>query len=132
MNSFNHYSLGSVGAWLYADVAGIDQSPDSVGFRDLVIRPRPGGRVTWAAGAYDTPAGRVSTRWELADDVLRLDVVVPPGATATVHVPTTDPDSVRESNCPIAEQDVILLLPPSDNAVVCQLPSGHYAFTARA
>jgi len=132
MNSFNHYSLGSVGAWLYADVAGIDQSPDSIGFRDLVIRPRPGGRLTWASGAYDTPSGRVSTRWELVDDVLRLDVVVPPGATATVHVPTTDSDSVRESNRPIAEQNTIEALPPSDNALVCRVPSGHYSFTARA
>ncbi|MEV0797223.1 glycoside hydrolase family 78 protein [Kribbella sp. NPDC050281] len=119
MNSFNHYSLGSVGEWLYADVAGISQSPESVGFRDLVIRPRPGGRLTWAQASYDTPAGRVSTRWEITDGVLRLDVVVPPGATATVHVPTPDPDSVRESGQPLGQQ-------------VCTVSSGTYSFTATA
>ncbi|WP_165555695.1 alpha-L-rhamnosidase [Kribbella pittospori] len=119
MNSFNHYSLGSVGEWLYADVAGISQSPESVSFRDLVIRPRRGGRLTWAQGSYDTPTGRVSTRWEITDGVLRLDVVVPPGATATIHVPTPDPDSVRESGQPLGQQ-------------VCRVGAGTYSFTAKA
>jgi hypothetical protein len=32
MNSFNHYSLGSVGEWLYRHVAGIEFDPDVPGF----------------------------------------------------------------------------------------------------
>ena len=28
MNSFNHYSLGSVGEWLFESVAGIDLDPE--------------------------------------------------------------------------------------------------------
>ena len=93
MNSFNHYALGSIGAWLYRDVAGISQAPDSVGFRDLVVRPRPGGRLRWAEASYDSVRGRIATRWEIIDHELRLDVEIPPGATATVHVPTTEPET---------------------------------------
>ena len=132
MNSFNHYSLGSVGAWLYGDVAGIDQADDSVAFRELVIRPRPGGRLTWAEGAYDAPTGRVSTRWELTDGTFTLDVVIPPGAIATIHVPTTDAESVRESERPIAEQDGVEVLESADRALVCRVSSGRYSFTAQA
>jgi alpha-L-rhamnosidase len=132
MNSFNHYSLGSVGEWLYGGVAGIDQAADSVGFRDLVIQPRPGGRLTWAEGAYDTPAGRVFTRWEVADGTFTLEVVVPPGATATVHVPTADAESVRESKQPLAEQTAIEVLESADHTLVCRVPSGRYNFTAQA
>jgi alpha-L-rhamnosidase len=86
MNSFNHYSLGAVGAWLYSDVAGIDQEPDSVGFRRLVIRPRPGGRLTSARAAYDTPNGRVEVEWAIRAGEFALDVAIPPGVTATVHL----------------------------------------------
>ena len=39
MNSFNHYSLGSVGEWLYRNVAGID--PEQPGYRTLFVRPSP-------------------------------------------------------------------------------------------
>ncbi|MGW1344607.1 glycoside hydrolase family 78 protein [Kribbella sp. NPDC002412] len=132
MNSFNHYSLGSVGEWLYGGVAGIDQAEDSIAFRELVIRPRPGGRLTWAEGAYDTPTGRVSTRWEVSDGTFTLAVVVPPGTTATVHVPTSDPESVRESKRPAAEQDGVEVLESADRTLVCRVPSGSYSFTAAA
>ena len=35
MNSFNHYSLGSVGQWLYQSVAGIDTDPDQPGYKHI-------------------------------------------------------------------------------------------------
>ncbi|WP_222871853.1 glycoside hydrolase family 78 protein [Nonomuraea sp. PA05] len=116
MNSFNHYTLGSVGAWLYGGVAGLGQAEGSAGFRHPVIRPLPGGMLRWASAAYETPLGRLASRWEVDGGTLRLDVRVPPGAVATVHVPTTDPSSVRESGNPVP--------------VVSQVGSGRYAFTA--
>ncbi|MBB5139565.1 alpha-L-rhamnosidase [Thermocatellispora tengchongensis] len=87
MNSFNHYSLGSVGQWLYARVAGIDQAPGSVAFRDLVIAPVPGGRLTSASARYESPRGLIATAWELKDGAFSLDVTIPPGARAVVRLP---------------------------------------------
>jgi alpha-L-rhamnosidase len=46
MNSFNHYSLGSVGEWLYRFVLGIDQEPGTDGLGRLLVRPHPGGTLT--------------------------------------------------------------------------------------
>jgi alpha-L-rhamnosidase len=45
MNSFNHYSFGAVGEWMFATLAGIDT--DGPGFRKLLIRPTPGEGITW-------------------------------------------------------------------------------------
>ncbi|MEV0385883.1 family 78 glycoside hydrolase catalytic domain [Nonomuraea sp. NPDC050643] len=123
MNSFNHYALGSVGAWLYGGVAGIGQEEGSVGFRRPLIRPLPGGTLRWAEAAHDTPLGRLRSRWEVSGGVLRLEVQVPPGALATVHVPTTDPSSVRESGAPV---DGVA----TDSALVCRAGSGRHVFTA--
>ncbi|QXE34192.1 family 78 glycoside hydrolase catalytic domain [Streptomyces sp. GMY02] len=94
MNSFNHYALGSIGEWLYRGVAGLDQKPDSTGYRELCIRPRPGG-LTHASARYESARGTVAVRWRREGDRFDLDVQVPPGATAEVRVPTSDPESVR-------------------------------------
>lgn len=130
MNSFNHYSLGSVGEWLYRHVAGIDQAPDSVGYRDLAIRPSPGGKLTWAEARYDSLVGRVATRWETTNGRINLDVTIPPGSTATIEVPTTDPKSIRESDAPITDSKEIAFLGANDNTVSVSVGSGHYTFTA--
>lgn len=43
MNSFNHYSLGSVGEWMASTVAGIDLDPKQPGYKHIIIHPEPGG-----------------------------------------------------------------------------------------
>ncbi|GAA3386670.1 alpha-L-rhamnosidase [Cryptosporangium minutisporangium] len=98
MNSFNHYSLGSVGDWLYGGVAGIEQAPDSVGYRALVLRPTVGGRLTWARASQETIRGRVACGWRLDGDQVVVDVELPPGTTADLLVPTSDPTSIRDGN----------------------------------
>jgi alpha-L-rhamnosidase len=63
MNSFNHYTLGSVGEWLHRFVLGIDQAPGTAGFGQLLLRPYPGGSLSWARGSYRSVRGPISTGW---------------------------------------------------------------------
>ena len=98
MNSFNHYSLGSIGDWLFGGVAGIEQAPTSVGYRELQLRPTVGGRLTWAKASQETVRGRVASGWRLDGDQIVVDVEIPPGATAQLIVPTPNPASVRDGN----------------------------------
>ncbi len=53
MNSFNHYSLGSVGEWLYTTVAGIDWDESAPGYKHFFVHPMPGGGLTSAHSAFD-------------------------------------------------------------------------------
>ncbi|MFG2091529.1 MULTISPECIES: family 78 glycoside hydrolase catalytic domain [unclassified Spirillospora] len=129
MNSFNHYALGSIGEWLYEGVAGLSQAPGSAGYRELRIRPRPGA-LTWARAAYESVRGTVRTGWARADGELRLDVSVPPGATAIVHVPTGDPGGVHESGVPVAAAAGIQIIGTEPGALLCRVTSGDYRFTA--
>jgi alpha-L-rhamnosidase len=132
MNSLNHYALGSIGEWLYRDVAGISQAAGSAGFRELVVRPRMGGRLVWAEGRYESVRGLVAARWELlGGDRFVLEVEIPPGVAATVHVPTSDPPSVCEGDRPLADHEDVTVAGASDGALVCQVPAGRYRFTAR-
>ena len=131
MNSFNHYALGSVGEWLYRGVAGLDQAPDSVGYRDLLIRPRL-GHLRRAAARYESPRGATGVSWSRVDGVLKLDVTVPPGATATVHVPTADPGGVRERGLPVREATGVRVVHVEPGTLVCRLTSGDFHFTSAA
>ena len=116
MNSFNHYSLGSVGDWLYGRVAGIDQTPESVAYSELLLRPLPGGTLTWARAEQETARGRVACGWSRDGDRVTVTATVPPGSTAVLEVPTTDPDSVRLGDRPAG--------------TTLRLTSGHHIVTA--
>jgi alpha-L-rhamnosidase len=130
MNSFNHYSLGSVGEWLYGGVAGIDQAPGSVAYRDLLLKPTVGGRLDWARARQETPRGTVSCGWTLADGELRLDVAVPPGSAATLVVPTGDPGGVREDGRRLSGAPGIEITGAGAASLTVRLASGRYRFTA--
>jgi alpha-L-rhamnosidase len=92
MTSFNHYALGAVADWLHRTVAGL--APAAPGYRRLRVEPLPGGGLTNAAAEHETPYGRAAVRWEQADGRLLVDVVVPPGTTATVALPGAEPVEV--------------------------------------
>jgi alpha-L-rhamnosidase len=132
MNSFNHYSLGSVGDWLFGRVAGIDQTPDSVAYRHLLLRPLPGGRLTWAKAQQDTARGRVACAWSVADGVLTVTVTVPPGSTALLEIPTPDPDSVREGAAPAPGRPGVMEVAASATGATLRLTSGRYTVSATA
>ncbi len=87
MNSFNHYSLGSVVEWLYRYVAGIDQQEDSVGFNKPLIRPVIGGSLTTATASYETPFGLIKSSWTLEHGNIQFAFTIPPGTSTKVCLP---------------------------------------------
>ena len=86
MNSFNHYSLGSVGQWLYEYVAGIRLDPERPGYEHVLIAPEPGG-LEWARATYHSVRGPIRSGWRQADGRFQLDVDIPANVTATVVLP---------------------------------------------
>ncbi len=130
MNSLNHYSLGSVGEWLYRSVAGIGQSDTSVAFADLDIRPVPGGKVTSAAAHYESVRGRIESEWHVAGGSFHLTVLVPPGVTATIVIPTRDAAKVLESDRPLGSAPDIAVIGADKAGVSCRVSSGRYHFVA--
>jgi alpha-L-rhamnosidase len=99
MNSFNHYGLGSVGDFLYRQVAGL--GPASPGYGSLLIAPKPGGGLTSASATYETPYGGARSDWSTSDGRLTLRVTVPTGTWATVRVPGTGPVSYPPEAVPV-------------------------------
>lgn len=83
MNSFDHYSLGSVVSWLYESVLGIRREDASPGFKHFTLRPEI-GTFTYARGGMDTPHGRIESGWKEQDGKICYSCKVPANTTASV------------------------------------------------
>ena len=96
MNSFNHYSLGSVLDWMYRTIGGINPDPKAPGFSRVILAPHPDRRLKWAKCRYQTPRGSIATEWRYDDDGklhwtysvpdgMDVEEVVPAGSIVSKH-----------------------------------------------
>ncbi|CAG2110526.1 unnamed protein product, partial [Medioppia subpectinata] len=86
MNSFNHYSLGSVGRWLYQSVAGIDTDNEEVGFKGIIIAPKPAAGLTSVKAHYPSINGLIGSAWETNGVNITLTVDIPVNTKAVIDL----------------------------------------------
>ena len=93
MNSFNHYSLGSVLSWIYETVLGIMRDEDAPGYKHFTLRPliARGLGLDRAGGGFETPYGRIESRWRLLDEDFEYTCCIPPNTSATLILPGQEP-----------------------------------------
>jgi alpha-L-rhamnosidase len=103
MNSYNHYAFGSVIAWVYRYVAGIDTALDDPGFHHVVIHPHLDAAMPKAGGEYESVYGKIRTEWSgLPDKGFSLKVTIPANTSATVYLPFITGTSVTADGSPVA------------------------------
>ena len=83
MNSFNHYSLGSVLSWLYENMLGIQRDEKNPGFKHFILKPEMRA-LGFAKGGIDTPHGRIESAWEKTETGYRYTCTVPENTAATL------------------------------------------------
>ena len=131
MNSFNHWALGSVGEWVWRNLAGINPDEKCPGYKHFFIRPRPSVGLSWVRARYDSIRGPIVSEWEQADGQFRLHVEIPANTTATVYVPAKNVESVSEGGGAAAKAAGIKFLRMEDDFAVYGVTSGHYDFKAK-
>ncbi|WP_433021412.1 family 78 glycoside hydrolase catalytic domain [Kribbella sp. CA-294648] len=122
--SRNHYFQGTVAQWLLENVAGLRNLAN--GWERILVRPDARSQVDSASLRTDTVRGRVSVSWRRVGRVFQLEVQVPVGATAEVHVPAEQVCDVTAVPAPYAGEPV-----HRDGYCVFTVPSGHWNFTSR-
>lgn len=128
MNSFNHYSLGSVGEWLRKTVAGIDNVPDGAGFEQILIRPVLDDSLAFAEGRYDSIHGTISSRWGRTGNGVSYTVTIPANTSAELWLPALDLSSLTEGGVSVAEADGITSVRHEGDHAVIHAGSGTYEF----
>lgn len=125
-NSFNHFAFGAVAEWFYTNIAGINT--DAPGFKHVIIRPRPGGGLTYAKTAYESIRGRISVDWRWDDDTFSLKVTIPANTTASVFLPVSDESKILEDGEEIDQHKLIQLEKRENGEALLKVPSGNYEF----
>jgi len=126
MNSFNHYAFGSVGEWLFTDIAGIDMMEP--GYKKLRIAPKPGKGLDFARASYKSICGWIGSQWYKDNKGFHLVCRIPVNVTAEVHIPCNDAKGILESGKDVKKSKTIGFKGFEKGKAVFTVPSGHYHF----
>ena len=131
MNSHNHPMMGSVSAWFYKYLAGINVDPNAPGFKRFIVRPYPLEDLTFVRSGYASMYGQIRSDWRKEDGAMHLNVTVPANTTATVYVPAGEKSKVTEGGKPAASVPGVKWLRNENGSAVFEVGSGEYEFVAR-
>jgi alpha-L-rhamnosidase len=125
MNSYNHYAFGSVMAWVYRSVAGIDTSVGGAGYREIVVHPVLDPRLTHVRGEYDSVYGRIVSDWNAKPgEAVSLNLTLPANTRAKVYLPAIPKAKVIEDDHPVdARREA--------GSLIVELGSGSYHLEVR-
>jgi alpha-L-rhamnosidase len=138
MNSHDHHMMGSVDAWFYESLGGINVDPDHPGYRHIRIEPQVVRDLTSVSATVGTVRGNVTSSWTHEPGVITLQVDVPVNSTATVSIPKDEEMTqitVHEGDRTVWEKGQFVEGTPGvtagklvDGRAVLEVGSGHYAF----
>lgn len=80
--SLNHYSYGAVCGWLFGGVCGIQLDCGK-----LTIAPKPSKALGFAEGVWDSPVGKIVSKWQYENNCLHISVQVPANTSAMIFLP---------------------------------------------
>jgi alpha-L-rhamnosidase len=123
--SRDHYFQGTVVQWLLENVAGVRNLAG--GWERILVRPDARSQVDWASLKTETVRGRVEASWRQNGRVLQLEVRIPVGATAEVHVPGDQAADVTAVPAPYAGTPRY-----EDGYAIYTVGSGQWHFISRS
>ncbi len=84
-SSFNHYSLGAVGDWIYQNIGGL--RPKQAGWKSICYAPNIDCGLEWARCSHQTPYGVAACSWKRTQKGTQVEVTVPYGVDAVLCLP---------------------------------------------
>lgn len=127
--SQNHFMLGQIIEWFYHDLAGIQPDSSGVGFRKIVLKPAMISELSWVRASYDSASGRIVSEWKWTTKAVELKVEIPVNTSATVYLPATSLNSIREGGVSLDKSRGVRVERTEGNVVVLGIDSGIYHFS---
>jgi alpha-L-rhamnosidase len=119
--SHNHVMMGSIDAWFYRTLAGIQPDPAEPGFAHVIIKPFFPPSLGMVRASVRTVRGPVTVNWSRRHGRLDLDVSLPPNTRATVRLPVSSSQSIDSTPARSPDRK-------EEGAATYAVGSGHYRF----
>jgi alpha-L-rhamnosidase len=127
--SFNHPMNSGFAAFFHECVGGIRPEPERPGFKNFTIEPGFINQIQWAHAEMESPYGKIFSIWKNDKGAFDLEITVPCNTTATVYIPSENPDKVIENRMPVSKIQGIRVLGQENGRTVLRVGSGNYHFT---
>ena len=130
MNSFNHYSFGSIGSWMINYSIGINRDEKYPGFKQFILQPQidSTGEMTKAEGYYDSLYGRIESGWEIKGDKYEYRFKVPANTSAILYMPFIEIENIKLNDKTLDKSDYIEILGKENGLLKIKLNSGKFKF----
>lgn len=128
--SSNHVMLGSIDAWFYKTLAGIQVDENKPGFKNVVIKPFMPDGLDWVKASVKTIRGTIRSEWKNSAESYHLKVNIPVGTNGKVYVLTDKVEQVTEGGTPVKDGKDITFLRMENGYAVFWVASGEYEFFA--
>ncbi|NOY58539.1 MAG: family 78 glycoside hydrolase catalytic domain [Calditrichaeota bacterium] len=129
--SNNHVMFGSVDAWFYRTLAGINVDETQPGYKKIVVKPFVNPALSPVKASLKTVRGEIKSAWTYENGVYKLNVTIPVNATADVYILAKNAEQVTENKGPAASSPGVRFLRRDGNYAVFAVGSGTYRFVSK-
>lgn len=120
--SHSHPMFGSVTAWFYQGLGGINPDPEKPGFKHSIIKPNLVNEIDFVNTKFNSVYGEIRSDWKLENGEFKLQVSIPPNTTASVYIPAGNKNEVTVDNSNAIRKEFI------NNLLHFEVSSGDYQF----
>ena len=132
MNSFNHYAYGAVAGWMFESMAGIGADPETPGFKNVILAPRPDTRLACEA-SYNSAYGTIKAKSSFDGDVWTYAFTLPANTTGTLKIPVTSDATINGKTVAALtlESDGIKMMSVEDGVAIFEVVAGSFAVVTK-
>jgi len=96
MNSGNHVMLlGDLITWFYGYLAGIQNAPGSVGYKQIAFKPYLPQGLDYVNASFQSVRGTIGSAWQIEAGAFVWIIKVPANCSAIVYVPASGKEAVK-------------------------------------
>lgn len=127
--SHNHCMLGHLMEWFYGGIGGIRKNKEAIAFKKIELHPEIVGDIHAAHVEFQSPYGKIRSKWEIKDHTFIYKVRIPVNTKALIYLPSVNQESIKEGGKPISEVQEIRFIGIDKDRSIYEVGSGEYDFT---
>lgn len=129
--SHNHIMTGSIDAFFYNTLAGINISEENPGFEEVIIKPYIPKDLSYAKATVNTIRGKISSEWSKTIEGLTYHITIPANVTAILYITSDTKSKIYEGDSDVSESLGVHFINSDANYKIYSLESGEYNFLVR-
>ena len=126
--SHNHVMTGSIDAFFYKTLAGINFNEDYTGCKSVAIKPFIPEDLDYVKASIETINGRLNSSWIKQNGELKLKIKIPFNVKAEVYIPESQFSKIYENNVLAGESIGVKQIQSNSEYCVFLVESGEYEF----